>query len=274
MSYTFKHILVRPLVPSLLLLGTVANVGCQQPDLNCTVYHGYYAAKYELTDGDESSACGSLTGDVLGLNVYYADAGGRPDLERGQIAIRPQYVNSLIFYALDRGVADLSSDPGAQALGDFSSGRPTGDDFCAAPELARSAVDIPEVPEQLEVVDDPDTMDVDESVPYAPPQAATTVSYEWSDIRVLVNADAQGTQISGELRFEQDGCAADYHVTAVYPTVACSTDEECDDDSNGLNPGFATVCDTSLTAPAQYFLGDPAFTGGLCVLAEDPPSYQ
>jgi hypothetical protein len=273
MSYTLKHILVRPLVPSALLLGMLANVGCQQPDLNCTVYHGYYAAKYELTSGDETSACGMLTGDVLGLNAYYADGGGRPDLEKGSVAIRPQYVNSLIFYALERGVADLTNDEGAQAVGDFSGGRPASDDFCAVPELGSSRVEIPDVPEQLEVMDDPDTEE-DETVDYAPPQAATTVTYEWSDVQVLVNADAQGTQLSAELRFEQDGCAADYHVTALYPTVACTTDEECDDDANGINPSFATRCDTSLVGPAQYYLGDSEFTGGLCVLAEEPPSYQ
>jgi hypothetical protein len=111
-------------------------------------------------------------------------------------------------------------------------------------------------------------------VPALPAQPATTVSYEWSDIRVLVNADAQGTQFSAELHFEQDGCVADYHVTALYPVVPCASDEDCDDDANGINPSFATECDLGLVDAATYFIGDPTFTGGLCVLAEEPPSYQ
>lgn len=264
------------LVPSMMLgaIGVLAGAGCQQPDLNCTVYHGYYAAKYELESGDKTSACGMLGGDVLGLNVYYADAGGRPDLEKGSVAIRPQYLNSLVFYALERGIADLSTDPNAQAVGDFDAGLPAEGDFCEAPKFGPTQLDIPDVPEQVEVVDDPETPDVDETVPYAPPQAATSVSYEWTNVRVLVNADAQGTQLAADLRFEQDGCVAEYRVTALYPVVACASDEDCDDDANGINPGFSTVCDNGLASAAQYFLGDPEFTGGLCVLAEEPPSYK
>lgn len=270
MSFKLNHFLV----PSMMLGVLAAAGGCQQPDLNCTVYHGYYAAKYELESGNATEACGMVGGDVLGLNVYYADVGGRPDLEQGTMAIRPQYLNSLVFYALERGIADLSTDSNVQALGEFNSGLPASDDFCEAPDFGSTKLDIPDVPEQLEVIDDPETPDVDETVPPAPPQAATSVSYEWSNVRVLVNADAQGTQLAADLHFEQDGCEADYKVTALYPVVACTTDEECDDDANGINPGFSTVCDTGLASAAQYYLGDPAFTGGLCVLAEDPPSYQ
>src|SRR5690606_26623641 len=107
------------LVSCALLLGVLATTGCKQPDLNCTVYHGGFAAKYELTSGDAASACGSLPGDVLGLNAYYADAGERPDLEAGSMAIRPQYVNDLIFHALDQGVTDLTMEEGVQSVGDF-----------------------------------------------------------------------------------------------------------------------------------------------------------
>jgi hypothetical protein len=277
------------LVFATLALGVLATTGCQQPDLNCTVFHGYYAAKYELENGDATSPCGEFAGDILGLNSYYADAGGRPDLEDGSMALRPQHVNALIFYAA--GVEDLTAAENAQSVGEFTAGRPGAGDFCEAPSLSDAAIDIPDVPEQPEVMDDPATTDVDETAPLVPGQAPTAVSYEWSDVRVLVNADAQGTQLSAELHFEQDGCAADYHVTALYPAVPCMTDEDCDDDANGINPGFATVCDLGLAGPArypidsgdgtyvsvgpvQYYLGDPTFTGGLCVLAEDPPSYQ
>lgn len=284
-----NHALVFPA----LALGVLATTGCQQPDLNCTVYHGYYAAKYELESGDPSSACGEFKGDILGLNAYYANAGGRPDLDDGSMALRPQHVNALIFYAA--GVEDLTTAEGAQAVGEFTAGKPAADDFCEAPSFSDANVSIPEVPEQPEVMDDPATTDVDETAPLVPGQAATTVSYQWSDVRVLVNADAQGTQLSADLRFEQDGCSATYHVTALYPVVPCMTDEDCDDDGNGINPGFSTVCDLGLAGPVrypietenedgtvsyvsvgpvQYYLGDPTFTGGVCVLAEDPPSYQ
>ncbi|MCX4241613.1 hypothetical protein [Paraliomyxa miuraensis] len=243
---------VSALVCPAALLGVLGGSGCQQPDLNCTVYHGTYAAKYELESGDPTSVCGSLPGDVLGLNAYYADAGGRPDLEQGSIAIRPRYVNALIFHALEQGVTDLSMDEDAQSVGDFSAGRPGADDFCEAPTLSEATITIPEVPE---VPDDPETPDEDESAPLQP---ATTISYDWSNVRVLVNADAQGTQFSADLHFEQDGCAARYHVIAMYPAVGCTSDEDCAN-AGSINPGFSTECSPGL---------------GLCVLTDEPPSYE
>lgn len=245
-----KHL---ALVSSALLLGMLATAGCSQPELNCTTIHGYYAAKYELESGDPSSVCGSLLGDELGLNTYYADAGQRPDLDAGSVAIRPLYLNSFVFHALEYGDVDLSMDDNVQAVGDFTTAKPDTTDFCEAPSMGKTSLSIPDVPA---VEDDPETPDDDESLPAQP---ATTISYEWSNFRILVNTDAQGTQFSADLDFEQDGCQASYHVTALYPIVYCETDEECDDDLNGINPNFATECLPDL---------------GMCVLKEDPPSYQ
>jgi hypothetical protein len=250
---SFNHFkLNRALVASALVLGVLVTVGCKQPDLNCVSYHGYFAAKYELEDGDPASPCGALPGDVLGLQTYYADAGGRPDLAKATVAIRPTYVNDLIFHALDQGVADLSMDENTQSLGDFTSGKPSGSqDFCEIPDLSSTNISIPEVPE---VLDDPETPDDDESYPLQP---ATTVGYTWSNFKTVVNAEDQGTQFSADMHFEQDGCEADYHVTAMYPLSECTTTADCEADGN-INPLYATECSTAL---------------GLCVLADEPPSY-
>lgn len=246
---------ILPFVASSALLALVATAtGCQQPGLNCTAAHGYFATKYELVDGDPSSACGALAGDVLGLAPYYSAKDGKaPNLEDGSVAIRPEYVNGLIFHALEQGVADLSTDPGAQAVGDFDAAEPDGEDFCEAPSFPSAQVTIPEVPE---VPDDPETPDEDESIPAQP---ETTINYEWSNVRILVNADAQGTQMSADLRFTQDGCTAEYHAIGVFPAVGCETDEDCADDANGINPSFSTECDPAL---------------GLCVLTDEPPAYE
>ncbi|MCA9656311.1 MAG: hypothetical protein KC501_40775 [Myxococcales bacterium] len=245
---------ILPFVASPMLLALLSTTGCSQPGVPCTAGHGYFAAKYELTQGDPASPCGGLLGDVLGLAPYYSAKDGKaPNLEDGSVAIRPEYVNNLIFHALDQGVADLSTDPGAQALGDFDAADPAEDDFCTASTFPVAEVSIPEVPE---VPDDPETPDEDESIPAQP---ATTVSYAWSNVRILVTADAQGTQMSADLRFTQDGCSADYHAIGVFPAVYCESDEECEDDANGINPSFKTVCDAGL---------------GLCVLPGEPPVYE
>jgi len=242
----------RALVSSALTLGVLVTVGCKQPDLNCVSYHGEFAAKYELEDGDPASPCGALPGDVLGLQTYYEDMGGRPDLNKATVAIRPAYVNDLIFHARDQGMGDLTRDENTQSLGAFTAGKASGDqDFCEIPELSSTNISIPEVPE---VLDDPETPDDDESYPLQP---ATTVGYAWSNFKTVVNAEDQGTQFSADMHFEQDGCEADYHVTAMYPVSPCETTADCEADGN-INPLYATECSTAL---------------GLCVLADEPPSY-
>lgn len=241
------------LAASSLLLSLVAVTGCQQPIPNCNSAHGYFAAEYTLESGDASSPCGGLPGDVLGLNTYFEDKEGRPNLEAGSVAIRTTYLDTLVFRLTDYGEPDESRNPGVQSLGDFAGSKPDGEDFCSVPDLSRTELSLPAAPE---IPDDPETPDEDETVPAQP---ATTVAMEWSNVRILVTADAQGTQMTADLHFEQDGCEADYSVVGVYPAVGCASDEECDDDANGINPSFATRCNMDL---------------GLCVLAEEPPSYQ
>ncbi len=236
-----------------LLLGLLASAGCQQPIPNCGSAHGYFAAKYELVSGDPASACGGLLGDELGLESYYANGGARPDLERGSVAIKPLYLNALVFHAAEQGVVDETMNDGVQSVGDFAAPRPADDDFCVAPSFSATQLSLPEVPA---VEDDPETPDEDESIPAQP---ATTIRYEWTDARILVTPDAQGTQFVAEMHFEQDGCEADYHVTGVFPAVYCGTNEDCEDPANGINPSFDVECEEAL---------------GLCVLVGEPPAYK
>ncbi len=235
------------------LAGLLALGGCQQPIPNCQSAHGYYAAEYTLENGDPSSPCGALAGDVLGLNTYYEDAGGRPNLQAASVGIRTTYLDTLVFRLADYGVADESRSPGVQSVGDFAQPKPNGEDFCVVPDSSRTELSLPEAPA---IEDDPETPDDDESLPAQP---ATTVAFEWTNVRILVTPDAQGTQMTADMHFEQDGCEADYSVVGVYPAVACASDEECDDDANGINPDFATRCNVEF---------------GYCVLAEEPPSYR
>jgi hypothetical protein len=241
------------LVSSALLVGLFAATGCQQPTPFCASAHGYYAAEYTLESGDPSSPCGGLLGDVLGLNTYYEDDDMRPNLKASSVAIRTTYLDTLVFRLTDYGETDLSRAPGVQSVGDFQGHKPDGEDFCSASNFSRTQLSLPEAPE---IPDDPETPDEDETVPAQP---ATTVTMEWSNVRILVTADAQGTQMTADLRFEQDGCSADYSVVGVFPAVYCSSNADCADDANGINPSFATRCNTEL---------------GLCVLAKDPPAYQ
>jgi hypothetical protein len=236
-----------------LLVGLLASSGCQQPIPNCGSAHGAFAARYELVEGDPASACGALLGDVVGLNSYYANGGARPNLEKGSVAIRPQYLNDMVFHAAAQGVVDETMNDGVQSVGDFIGPKPGDDDFCEAETFSATQLSLPEVPA---VADDPETPDEDESLPAQP---ATTIRYEWTNARILVTPDAQGTQFVADMHFEQDGCEADYRVVGVFPAVGCATNAECNDDANGINPSFSVECAVDL---------------GLCVLTDEPPAYE
>jgi hypothetical protein len=238
-------------------VGTVAfTTSCTQPLLNCSSAFGDYAAEYTLTQGDRSSSCGQLAGDVLGMSTYYQEGGknGTPDYENADVAIRPESLGVMIDYAEARGAidADLVFYQ-ANAVGSFTAGVPNDDTFCMAEEFGSSQVSLPAIEP---FPDDPTTPDLDEALPA---QAAIDVAYQWSNARFVVSADAQGTQFEADLEYTQDGCTAKYHVVAVYPAVECETDVECLDDENGINPDFALRCNTQL---------------GLCVLADDLPAYE
>jgi hypothetical protein len=242
---------------SVSTIATVAlTTSCAQPLLNCSSAFGTYAAEYTLTQGDPASACGQLVGDVLGMSTYYQEGGknGTPDYENADVAIRPESLGIMIDYAEAQGVID--GDVvfyQANAIGSFTAGFPNDDTFCMAEDFERSEVSLPDIEA---VPDDPTTTDVDET---QAARRAIDVAYQWSNARFVVSADAQGTQFEADLEYTQDGCTAKYHVVGLYPAVACKTDDECNDDKNGINPDFAVRCNTDL---------------GLCVLNDDLPAYE
>ncbi|PRQ03293.1 hypothetical protein ENSA5_17300 [Enhygromyxa salina] len=236
---------------------TVAfGASCAQPVLNCTSAHGAFAAEYSLTKGDPDAACAQLQGDVLGIQTYFQAGGpnGTPDYQRAKVAIRPRSLGARIDDAAARGVIDADElFHRANAVGAFTAGFPDDQSFCQVEDFADAEVSLPELPA---VPDDAKTPDEDESRPAEP---ASEIRYRWSGARFVVSADAQGTQFEAELELRQDGCEAEYHVVGVYPSVACETDEECNDETNGINPDFALRCNTSL---------------GLCVLDKELPAYE
>lgn len=256
-----------------LLSLTSPLLACTQPKVQCTSAHGTYVAAYKLKKGDPMSPCGGKQIEVLGMQSYFA--GGGPDNKQkyneGSVAIRPEDLGLLLEYAQSR-VEEITPEPEPNSVGKFTSGKAIEDDFCEIPTFSESHVVLPDI---QEIPDDPATPDDDETMPA---QAATDLSYVFSNARFLVTADAQGTQFTADLKFTQDGCTAEYEVTGVYPVIGCVEDRDClclapaEDATpaekkmyttecipSGMNPDFAVKCNTDY---------------GLCVLAEAPPSYQ
>lgn len=255
-----------------LLLTTavlLTQAGCKQPDLDCTSAHGTFAAKFKLEKGDKDSPCGSLTTDILGMQTYFAEGGvnGTPKFSDSTVAIRAQY---LYAYAYDRLLGSTASEEDSmwdwvkqlnELVGDPDS---TGafkvgveNEFCSVPKMKKVTLNLPDIEEIPPTDDDPSTPDVDESDPGLPGQAAAQLTYEWDNVKFLVTADAQGTQMSADLKFTQDGCVAEYHVTAVYPVYGCEKAADCHDEDSAINPDFAVEC-----------------VDGMCVLKDEPPAYE
>lgn len=274
----------RPFGPALsaLACGALLLLGgsCTQPTMNCTTAHLTYGAKYELTSGDPNSPCGQHKGDILGMQTYFEPGGlnGTPKFNEPSAAIRTQYAGLILDNALNypEEVPGFTGMEGvehmANALAEFDRGQPNDDDFCTIDKMAPAVVDLPElplIPGTPAVVDDPNTPEDEtaEEVPEVPATPPKLVRHEWSNVRWLVNPDAQGTQFEADLKFTEDGCTAEYHVVAVSPAIPCMTDDDCTKAGSGLNPDFAVRCD-----PEIKDLIEPGL--GLCVLSEAIPSYE
>lgn len=253
---------------------------CTQPAVPCTSAHGTFSVQYKLVKGDPESPCGGKQTEVLGLQSYFA--GGGPDnkqqYDKGSIAVRPENLGLLLERAEGQLETPIVPTPEPNGSGAFTTGKPLADDFCEVPKLTPIKAMLPEVPA---VEDDPETPDEDESLEV---QDATDIEYDFTNLRFLVTADAQGTQFTADLKFTQDGCTAQYEVVGVYPVVGCASDKEClclppAEDATaeekkeclptGINPDFAVKC---------FKENDPEtgkpFPTGVCVLKEAPPSYQ
>jgi hypothetical protein len=79
---------------------------------------------------------------------------------------------------------------------------------------------------------------------------ATSISYQFSNVKVYAAPDAPGTQIGGDLTYTRDGCTMELGVRAIWPSVPCDPEstnpaETCGEGS-GINPNFAVTCDEEL----------------------------
>lgn len=246
---------------------------CKQPPVDCTSAHGTFAARFDLKSGNKDEPCGQLTGDILGMQTYFAAGGvnGTPKFDEPSLALRAQYMYAYIYDTVyapvsvfdNRLIDEEVGDP--DSFGAFGSGDPDADDFCEVPKMTTVRLSLPEVLTVPPTLDDPETPDVDETNPGVTGQAAAELSYVWKNVKFLVTADAQGTQFSADLTFTQDSCTAKYHVVGVYPAVPCLDDDKqpddsvCESDVNGINPDFPTTC-------------SPKF--GYCVLKGELPAYD
>jgi hypothetical protein len=198
--------------------------GCnfEQPSAGCIVQDASFAnwyAKYDLKEGQNlSTECQALVvkGEIWGVFKF-------TDPEKANssvLTIRPQGLYS-------RANRD-PGDPNLQtAIGKLAD-EPDAANFCAANDFSLANV----------------------NAAAAGTTPATSISYQFSNVKVYSAPDAPGTQIGGDLTYTRDGCTMQLGVRAIWPAVFCDPESTNPADlcgeGSGINPNFAVTCDEDL----------------------------
>lgn len=247
------------------LASSTSIVACSQASVQCQVGHAGsglpYAAKYYAV-GTPGATCASK-GDQIGFETYHPKGGGdngeQPDFSvPSNVAFQNDSLGGMIAGRKGRGLDPEgvgSQDPSSgahiapkrapYASGKFTTVEPV-DDFCVVTDLVPAEQDFT----SAEAVP-PDPMDpMDPGLDALP---ASTMKYEWSDVKVYVTAASLGTQFAGHLKYTQDTCSAEYNVAGVWPAVSCGVDKDVDDGMGGMMK--ITVPQESLCCPSADPLG-------------------
>lgn len=217
--------------------------GCNfdQPSAGCIVQDAVtnWVVKYDLKEGQSIPAgCETklaLKGEALGV-FKFTD----PDKANSSVlTLRPQGLYSRASRdpgdpALQNAIGKLDDETDAQ-------------DFCGANEF------------------NPATVNATSNAT----EGATSISYQFANIKVYSSPDAPGTQLTGDLTYTRDGCTAQFTARAMWPAKPCDPEsekqsEKCGEGS-GINPDFAVTCDTSFKA---------AGGAGTCVPEKAIPSFK
>ncbi|MFT3776190.1 MAG: hypothetical protein QM820_63410 [Minicystis sp.] len=236
---------------------------CGQPRIDCTTGHGGFAARYTLKAGSKQGegTCDTKKGEIIGLEKYNPSTAGNEkeqDLSRAVLAIQSSAIGNLASAAEGAGL--MVDRAKVLSLGDFVSTTPDDKDVCSVETLSAAAIDVPMIDMQ----------------------PATSLRYEWSNIRVRVTTAYPGTQMVAEVKITENGCSAAYTVLGLWPAIGCEALDEmgngtgkpdpvrCDPDADpdagrptgsGINPDFkdAIMCDPDIL---------------LCVLKDVPESLR
>lgn len=250
------------------LASSASVVACSQAPVQCQAAHSGnhlgFAAKYYPV-GTPGAAC-AIPGDEIGFETYHPAGGGndgkQPDFSvPSGVAVKTTAMGNLIASKTAVGSVDpdglnvenadgthvLAKNP-AYSLGKFATVEPV-NDFCAVESPKPAVHSFPRV----EAVP-PDPMVPDDMG--SPEVLASTVKYEWTDLKVYVTAAAQGTQFSGRLKYTEDNCTAEYNVAGVWPPVHCGVEKE-------VNGKKVEVPEASLCCPSADPLGGRVTGSGI-----------
>jgi hypothetical protein len=94
-----------------------------------------------------------------------------------------------------------------------------------------------------------------------PDQPLTTIDYEWSNVKVVVDSNGNGSlgsQVFADLTITQDACSQSFHVAILAPRTQCNG---TDDAGNTIADDTQCLASTHATPDNYPIIGD-ATTGG------------
>ncbi|MDB4977184.1 MAG: putative secreted protein [Myxococcaceae bacterium] len=196
-------------------LGLLA-VACDEPAPKCNIARGVFSVKYTLVPGSETGTgdCASLVGEGVSVDLFYQPTSKKDqqaNLDHGSAAFQPFALTGALGRA---GGISVDLDPGDKpyALGAFAETYPK-DGFCSIPTLTAARTRLPNLPEMY-----------DDMCSYTPPAAAVDATYAFSNVKVYVKPEANGTQFVADLVYSTPSCSAKYLAVGLYPYVSCGVD--------------------------------------------------
>lgn len=238
-----------------IIVAGVALTACQikQPLSNCTVAMASptgHAAQYLLKPKQSvTGSCAHKQAEEVGFFKYLpaiqTAEGPRQDYNRPTLALRTDTLGK------------LTTDVSVNSTGPFQV-KPDANEVCTAPTLTPASF----------------TAQLDGG-------GTDTITYNWSNVRVLNKPEALGTLVTADLEYTEGGCTALYTMRAVWPMVTCGTGVPDGDggtkqvaneamcspyadldagqaSGSGINPDFPVTCD-----PVSL----------ICVLKPDAPAF-
>ncbi len=211
------------LVAALAAIASVPTSCGNQPPVKCTASANPGAARFTLTTMSGDCAMTPLVmnkGEVVGVQTYVPPMADNPDYyhQPNSVAFQSEEASLLVANgaSVTPPVVDADMTHHLYALGTFDNAFPDGNDICHISTLSKAEVNLPVVPAHM----DADMMPVDE-------QPATHITYEWSNVRIIVKPESIGTQTFAHLKYTRDMCTAEFDVSILTPEVSC-------DDGNGM----------------------------------------
>ena len=240
---------------SVLVAATALSTSCgDQPEVQCTASRSTFAARYTKVSG--TGPCAELVGDLLGVQAYVVDPRNKGD-GLNQVAIKAQSTGN--DETLGRNAVPQVLDPNPDhrtfAIGKFNAIHPDASGICTVPEMSPAELDCGPVPTNRA------------------PDPAIQVKHTWKNVRFLVTPALTGVAFEADLTYEQDGCVAEYKVTAISPAAWCDNGQLQPDQAlcaperdpanprfggSGISPEFATECMKDPSRDPQWLVCMPS----------------